>query len=565
MAGRRAGVDTSRMLDREDEMPIDEDSAHSDATQAPAEGTPWEDRVFDEPAPPRDLMSELRSFGDTMPPPQIVRTVNVIPFPEHRLAEDDVAGIADFLLKRAREGIADILSHDDYAQFTELAQSTRAEAFARKIAEHQTGIPYTQPAYFYGGGQKAVAAAIAAEGRYPLAGQCQQSVTTALCIGGWDGGIFGDIGSGIAAQPFCARLGNGWSLEDLKARSRPSSSGLALADWHDDLWHEIRPGTCLFWSAPCPITRDGETCDGSAHVLGCGQGSGHVSLVLRKHPIERQWQLWDTTTSFTDPAPHAAAQKGARMLWESHWWAHIPETMQGGNWLFRGLARIDGLGVEAPASLAPRGRCRLLLRRRSDHALLYRSDWISMESEGLPISWLLRSMRGAPHCDELEPTWCINSPGDAKKPPLPLLDCTCDANGNAKMSWVPDQGSHRRPIPRTIWDAPGRYPDAGGGATRPPPPAPGALRNAPLAGHTDLEAILAGHAAALHRGSRGEGVRAVQDALMKLDYGVPGGADGVFGKGVEAAIKTFQEANGLGVDGKVGKGTLKALDDALDG
>ena len=43
-------------------------------------------------------------------------------------------------------------------------------------------------------------------------------------------------------------------------------------------------------------------------------------------------------------------------------------------------------------------------------------------------------------------------------------------------------------------------------------------------------------------GSRGEDVKAVQQFLGL-------GADGIFGKGTEQAVKDFQKLNGLGVDG----------------
>jgi hypothetical protein len=54
-----------------------------------------------------------------------------------------------------------------------------------------------------------------------------------------------------------------------------------------------------------------------------------TATVIRKHLTDRQWQLWDTTTSFQDPPTTPAAAKGARMLWESHWWS-IPEDADGG-------------------------------------------------------------------------------------------------------------------------------------------------------------------------------------------------------------------------------------------
>jgi hypothetical protein len=179
-------------------------------------------------------------------------------------------------------------------------------------------------------------------------------------------------------------------------------------------------------------------------------------MVIRKHPSERKWQLWDTTTSFNDPVTHRAAAKGARMLWESHWWPFIPPTLSSGQWLFRGIARIDGLGT-VKSELKPRGRARLLLRSRSDGKLLYRSEWMSMEDEALPISWLLRSLRGAPFHDRIEPTWCINSKSSAptRSAPdnRPLLDISCDPKGNARMSWSPAQGLHNRPH-QTDWTPP---------------------------------------------------------------------------------------------------------------
>ncbi len=64
-------------------------------------------------------------------------------------------------------------------------------------------------------------------------------------------------------------------------------------------------------------------------------------------------------------------------------------------------------------------------------------------------------------------------------------------------------------------------------------------------------------------GSKGAGVKAAQEALMKLGIEVPGGADGSFGKGLVGAVKAFQEAHKLADDGILGPGTLKAIDAAL--
>jgi peptidoglycan hydrolase-like protein with peptidoglycan-binding domain len=88
------------------------------------------------------------------------------------------------------------------------------------------------------------------------------------------------------------------------------------------------------------------------------------------------------------------------------------------------------------------------------------------------------------------------------------------------------------------------------------------LKNAPLAGQAELERI-AGGKGALRKGSKGAGVKTVQEALMALKYNVPGGADGIFGNGLEGAVEAFQKNKRLAADGIVGPGTLKALDAAL--
>lgn len=540
-----------------------------EATQEPLPF--WEDMDQTPAPPPTEWLLQPHDFADEEPPPQLVRTVNLLDVPEHDLrGPEDVSGIADFILARAREGIDDIFAHEDYSRC-----DGEGEAWARAIAEHQTGIPYTMPAYFYDGGQAKVARTVVSASRYPLVGQCQQSVTTALCLGGWDGGPYGDVGAGIDAQPSAAKLGAGWT--DVPA---------VLADWPDELWEQVTVGSCLFWSAACPMTRDGTTCGASGHVPGCGRGSGHVALVIRKHPTDRKWQLWDTTTSFNDPVTHPSAVKGARMLWESHWWPWIAKTLSGGAWQFRGIAKIDGLG-EVRGDLKPRGRCRLLLRRRSDNKLLYRSAWLSMEREGLPISWLLRSVRGAPFFDSIEATWCINSACDvpSKNVPdnRPLLDVFCDAKGNAKMAWSATQGLHNRPRVAD-WSpaaALGASPTtevetsadaAGDEATEPaasaeaPASDPGAeLQSELLAGEPGLQKVVARRASALARGARGPSVKALQEALLSLGFEVPGGADGAFGAGLATAVKAFQAQKGLTADGVVGAGTLLAVDAELGG
>lgn len=61
------------------------------------------------------------------------------------------------------------------------------------------------------------------------------------------------------------------------------------------------------------------------------------------------------------------------------------------------------------------------------------------------------------------------------------------------------------------------------------------------------------------RGTIGADVLRAQQLLNKAGYD-PGGTDGIFGPRTEAAVKRFQRARGLDVDGKVGSATWSALD-----
>lgn len=58
-------------------------------------------------------------------------------------------------------------------------------------------------------------------------------------------------------------------------------------------------------------------------------------------------------------------------------------------------------------------------------------------------------------------------------------------------------------------------------------------------------------------GSRGESVTAVQQKLA--DIGIPAGEQGVFDQATQEAVRQFQQAKGLTVDGIVGQQTLAAL------
>ena len=62
----------------------------------------------------------------------------------------------------------------------------------------------------------------------------------------------------------------------------------------------------------------------------------------------------------------------------------------------------------------------------------------------------------------------------------------------------------------------------------------------------------------LKRGSAGPEVTALQKRLKDLGFD-PGGIDGIFGGGTEAAVIKFQQDNGLDADGKVGPNTRAAL------
>ncbi len=63
-------------------------------------------------------------------------------------------------------------------------------------------------------------------------------------------------------------------------------------------------------------------------------------------------------------------------------------------------------------------------------------------------------------------------------------------------------------------------------------------------------------------GSTGADVKKLQTSLVKLGFN-PGPIDGVFGPKTNAAVRAFQKAYGLVVDGIVGKNTGAAIDKAL--
>lgn len=60
------------------------------------------------------------------------------------------------------------------------------------------------------------------------------------------------------------------------------------------------------------------------------------------------------------------------------------------------------------------------------------------------------------------------------------------------------------------------------------------------------------------RGSSGSVVSEIQTKLKNWGY-YSGSVDGIYGSGTEAAVKRFQQSNGLTADGKAGPATLKAM------
>ena len=72
------------------------------------------------------------------------------------------------------------------------------------------------------------------------------------------------------------------------------------------------------------------------------------------------------------------------------------------------------------------------------------------------------------------------------------------------------------------------------------------------------QALAATKYTTLEFGSRGSDVLQLQKALLELGFN-PNGTDGKFGRGTETAVKAYQAARGLEVDGKAGMLTLTML------
>lgn len=86
------------------------------------------------------------------------------------------------------------------------------------------------------------------------------------------------------------------------------------------------------------------------------------------------------------------------------------------------------------------------------------------------------------------------------------------------------------------------------------------LRSQRFAGDEVLEACY-DNERVLRRGDRGSAVEKIQDALIFLGFPVPRvGTSGIFGDETELAVRSYQEARGLKVDGVIGSETIESLD-----
>ncbi|HET8685932.1 MAG TPA: peptidoglycan-binding domain-containing protein, partial [Methanosarcina sp.] len=87
------------------------------------------------------------------------------------------------------------------------------------------------------------------------------------------------------------------------------------------------------------------------------------------------------------------------------------------------------------------------------------------------------------------------------------------------------------------------------------------LRSPRFAGDEVLEGCY-DNERALQRGDSGSAVRKIQQALISLGFPVPEvGANGIFGNETVLAVRSYQEARGLSVDGIVGPETIGSLDE----
>jgi peptidoglycan hydrolase-like protein with peptidoglycan-binding domain len=101
---------------------------------------------------------------------------------------------------------------------------------------------------------------------------------------------------------------------------------------------------------------------------------------------------------------------------------------------------------------------------------------------------------------------------------------------------------------------------AAGGGGSVGDPASGLQAGSPFAGNAQIQSVLDG--ATFANGSRGEGVRLVQQTLIDVGIEVRGGADGWYGSGTGDAVRQFQAQAGLPETGILNDDTLLMLDRA---
>jgi peptidoglycan hydrolase-like protein with peptidoglycan-binding domain len=97
-----------------------------------------------------------------------------------------------------------------------------------------------------------------------------------------------------------------------------------------------------------------------------------------------------------------------------------------------------------------------------------------------------------------------------------------------------------------------------------PAPSNAALTNARFTGNAQLKAVLGG-SEVLKAGTRGDGLKAVQETLIDMGFALSGGADGAYGAQSSKAISNFQRHASrmfpdVPVTGNVDAATLRALD-----
>ncbi|MFB1484697.1 peptidoglycan-binding protein [Corallococcus sp. RDP092CA] len=135
----------------------------------------------------------------------------------------------------------------------------------------------------------------------------------------------------------------------------------------------------------------------------------------------------------------------------------------------------------------------------------------------------------------------------ARSPVPQVAEAPRVAGGNEVVSTAP--GASTRPV--STQGAAG-MPVAAGLLTRP-------LEHPRFAGSPQLADVASG-AAVLGAGAKGDGLRAVQGALLDMGFALYGGADGRYGPDTARALRDFQVHAGLRSSGVLDAATLRALE-----